>query len=61
MGFLSKRIGLQSRLYALDQDAWKATLEALLDDLRRSTSYLDQEDMENAMEEALDKVRRRGK
>ena len=59
MGFLSKRIGLQTRLYALDQDAWKATLESLLDDLRRATSYLEQEDMANAAQEALDKARRR--
>jgi hypothetical protein len=60
MGFLSKRIGLQQRLYALDESQWQQTLDGLLDDLRRATSYLDQEDMANAAEEMLDKVRRRG-
>jgi hypothetical protein len=59
MGFLSKRIGLQQRLYALDESQWRQTLDGLLDDLRRATAYLDQEDMDNAAQEALDKARRR--
>jgi hypothetical protein len=59
MGFLSKRIGLQQRLYALDESQWRQTLDGLLDDLRRATSYLDAEGMNNAAQEALDKARRR--